>query len=147
MNLTLKRFKETDDATLGSLHIDDKLQCYTLEDEHRDIKVAGETRIPAGEYSLIDRQHGGFYTRYQERFKPWHAGMIELRDVPDFTDILIHCGNTDDDTAGCILVGSNYNENNMTIQSSAAAYEQLYKKIYPEIISGREVILTINDKE
>ena len=73
--------------------------------------------------------------------------MIELSDVPDFTDILIHCGNTDDDTAGCILVGRNYNDNNMTIQSSAVAYEQLYKKIYLEIISGREVILTINDKE
>ena len=146
MNLTLKRFEETDDATLGSLYIDDELQCYTLEDGHRDIKVAGETRIPAGEYSLIDRQHGGFYDRYKN-LGEWHAGMIEVKNVKGFSNILIHRGNTDDDTAGCILVGRNYNKNNMTIQSSAAAYEQLYKKIYPEIISGREVILIINDKE
>ena len=54
MNLTLKRFEETNAATLGKLHIDDEFQCYTLEDGHRDIKVAGETRIPAGKYSLID---------------------------------------------------------------------------------------------
>ena len=143
MNLTLKRFKETDDATLGSLYIDGEFECYTLEDEHRDIKVAGETRIPAGEYKLKDRRYGGFYERYK-RLGPWHAGMIEIENVPGFTNILIHRGNKDSDTAGCLLVGSDYNENNMTIQSSAAAYERLYKKVYPEIIGGKEVILTIS---
>ena len=146
MKLTLKRFKETNDATLGSLYVKDVFQCYTLEDEHRDIKVPGETRIPAGSYNLIDRQHGDFYQRYKERFVPWHRGMIQLADVPNFTDILIHCGNTDEHTAGCILVGTDYNENNMTIQQSALAYEKLYKRIYDNIVGGDEVVLTIQDK-
>lgn len=146
MKLTLKRFKVTGDATLGALYIDDKFECYTLEDEHRDIKVAGETRIPAGEYKLTHRPWGGFYQRYKERFKPWHNGMIQLFNVQDFTDILIHCGNTDDHTAGCILVGSDYNENAMTIQRSAAAYEKLYKQVQPEIIRGGSgVFITIQN--
>ena len=146
MKLTLKRFKETDDATLGALYVGDVFQCYTLEDEHRDIKVAGETRIPAGEYELIDRRHGGFYNRYKN-LGAWHEGMIEVKDVPGFKHILIHRGNTDEDTAGCILVGKDHNEDSMTIQSSAVAYENLYKKIYPEVTSGRKVTLTIKDKE
>ena len=148
MELTLKRFKETDDATLGSLYIGDQFECYTLEDEHRDVKVAGETRIPAGRYKLVGRPYGGFYNRYKERFKPWHEGMIQLANVPNFDYILIHCGNTEKHTGGCLLVGSDYDENTMTIQSSAAAYERLYKKIWPEIIAGHDNnFITIFDKE
>ena len=36
---------------------------YTLEDEQRDVKVYGETRIPAGTYKLKLRTVGGFHTR------------------------------------------------------------------------------------
>lgn len=145
--LTLRRFKATDDATLGSLYIGDQFECYTLEDGHRDVKVAGETRIPAGRHKLVGRIFGGFYERYKERFKPWHAGMIQLLNVPNFTDILIHCGNTDKHTAGCVLVGTDYNESTMTIQSSAIAYERLYKKIWPEIMAGHDNnFLTIIDE-
>ena len=146
--LKLLRFKATDDATLGKLYINDEFECYTLEDEHREVKVAGETRIPAGRYRLVGRPYGGFYNRYKERFKPWHKGMIQVSNVPNFEHILIHCGNTDDHTAGCVLVGRSYNEDNMTIQSSAVAYEQLYKKVYPEIMAGHDNnFLTITDED
>ena len=146
MKLELKRFKATNDATLGRLYVDDVFECYTLEDEYREVKVAGETRIPAGTYNLIDRKYGGFYNRYSVRFAPWHKGMIQLEDVPNFTDVLIHCGNTDEHTAGCILVGKGYNEESMTISQSARAYEYLYKVIYGKIASDHEVILTITDE-
>ena len=80
--------------------------CFTLEDEYRAEKVKHHTRIPEGIYKLELRRYGGFHARYQERYgSDWHKGMLEVLDVPGFTDILVHCGNTDEDTSGCILVG------------------------------------------
>ena len=80
--LKLLRFKATGDATLGKLYLNEEFECYTLEDEHREVKVDGETRIPAGRYKLVGRPYGGFYKRYKERFKPWHKGMISSIRCP-----------------------------------------------------------------
>ena len=76
---------------------------YTLEDEQRDVKVWGETRIPAGTYKLELRTEGGFHTRYSGKYGAMHKGMIHVQDVPGFEYILWHTGNTDEHTAGCLI--------------------------------------------
>ena len=72
MNYLVKRFSGQADSTLGLLFergdVDDNWLCFTLEDEHRDVKVAGETRIPDGVYPLKIRTHGGFHTKYKEKY-------------------------------------------------------------------------------
>ena len=59
MNLYVLRFSSQKDSTSGLLFnvVDNKLNflCYTLEDEKRDEKIAGETRIPEGEYEILFR--------------------------------------------------------------------------------------------
>ena len=45
MNIVLKRFSSGSDDTLGLMHIDGKFAAFTLEDEARTIKVAGETHL------------------------------------------------------------------------------------------------------
>ena len=58
MKLEELRFSSEKDATNGLLFdVTDgrKFLCYTLEDEHRDVKKYGETRVPAGTYKITLR--------------------------------------------------------------------------------------------
>ena len=95
MEINLRRKWYYDDSTLGELYVDGKWFCYTLEDEVRKVKVYGETAIPEGRYRV--------QTTYSNRFKKM---LPLLYNVPGFSGIRIHSGNTDDDTDGCILVGN-----------------------------------------
>lgn len=141
MKLLLLRFSSQEDSTLGMLFkVNSRYKeflCFTIEDEHRDVKVKGETRIPAGRYNITLRTVGGYDERYKKRFGRMHRGMLWLQDVPGFEYILIHCGNTDDDTAGCILIGDASHENvtgDGVIQGSMLAY----KRVYPELAEAAD---------
>lgn len=133
MIITVERFSDDGDATLSIIRVDGEFQCFGLEDEYRAEKLAGETRIPAGKYKVGLRTVGGFHSRYSndKRFKSYHEGMLQVMEVPGFEYILIHVGNSDEDTAGCLLVGNGANTNH-TVQSSSNAYKELYKKVIDE---------------
>ena len=152
MKLKVLRYSSQEDSTSGALfNITNGVEflCYTLEDEFRDVKISGETRIPAGTYKLKFRKVGGFHERYTRRFPEIHKGMLEVVGVPNFDYILIHCGNDDDDTAGCLLVGDSQ-ENNLVRKSGFVGKStQAYKRIYPIIAEaleeGKEVTITYID--
>lgn len=147
MKLNLLRYSDNGESTTGLLFIDDVFECYTLEDEHREVKVKGETRIPNGTYKIKLRTVGGFDARYKERYKSMHKGMLELQDVPNFKYILIHSGNTDDHTSGCILIGSVANNNQLAggfISRSRQQYKVTYPKIAEALEKGEEVEITIS---
>jgi len=101
MNLTIYRHTPNTDGdrnNIGDLHIDGEFFCYTLEDEIRPDgeKVYGKTAIPAGKYEIkVTRSN---------RFK---RDMPLLIDVPMFTGIRLHGGNTSGDSKGCPLVAFN----------------------------------------
>lgn len=135
MKLTVIRYSDNDNSTLGLLFLDNKFECYTLEDQYQTKKVYKETRIPAGTYKIKLRKEGSHHLRYNIKFPEFHNGMLELQDVKDFQYILIHIGNTDDDTAGCLIVGNSINNNQITkgfISNSTGAYVNLYKKVVTE---------------
>ena len=139
MKLEVLRFNSSDDFTTGLLFdVTDNVRsflCYTLEDQAQTQKVYGETRIPSGTYKLTLRAEGGFHTRYKAKFGAgWHKGMIYVNDVPDFEYILWHIGNTDDDTAGCLLLGKTQQAN--FIGSSGDAYKDVYPKVRDAILYG-----------
>jgi hypothetical protein len=119
---------------------------YTLEDEYRKEKKYGETRIPNGTYKLALRKTGGYHQKYNKRFPNIHVGMLHVIDVPGFEYILIHCGNTDEHTAGCLLVGDSQENNQITKDGFIGKSTQAYKRIYPRIAeaieSGEEVTIT-----
>ncbi len=147
MEIKVIRFSPQVDSTSGIMLIDNEFVAYTLEDEERDEKVYGETCIPAGKYEIKYRKVGGFHTRYSERFKSIHKGMLELQNVKNFQFILIHCGNTDENTAGCILIGDSQ-ENNLLIKNgfigkSTQAYKRVYKEISDALESGEKVTIEI----
>lgn len=96
MNLFLQRIAQTPEYTIGRLYIDGKVFCNTLEDPIREEKIVGKTAIPAGIYEVVVNR--------SPKFK---RDLPLLLDVPNFTGIRIHRGNTAKDTSGCILVGLN----------------------------------------
>ena len=125
MEILVKRLYDNGKATVSAIYINNKLQCWGLEDEFRDInkKVKGETRVPEGEYDVVFRKEGGHHTRYSKMFGANHHGMLHIINVPNFQFILIHVGNTEADTAGCLLVGDSANSN-CTVSASTQAYQK-----------------------
>lgn len=113
MELCLKRRYLGKQYTIGSLYLDGRYFCDTLEDTVRSLpttspdtprgytcrcpeKVFARTAIPSGTYKIT--------MEYSPSFK---RVLPLLHDVPHFLGILIHSGNDEDDSAGCILVGKN----------------------------------------
>ncbi len=153
MLIDVQRYKSNSEATLSRVTVIDSgnllFSCYGLEDEHRDVKVRGETRIPEGLYKVGLRTTGGHHYRYSNdrRFKSIHRGMLHVLDVPGFEFILIHVGNTERDTAGCLLVGMTADENLLEVYQSAVAYRGLYATVIDAAERGElSIQYTDNDR-
>lgn len=153
MELELLRISSKEDSTNGILFNvteDREFLCYTLEDQYRETKVWGDTRIPAGTYRITLRTVGGFHKRYTSKYGKMHKGMLWLRDVPGFEYILIHTGNDVEDTAGCLLLGDSQKYNgksnkNGFVGSSVTAYKRVYPEIAKVLDEGGSVNITIKN--
>jgi len=134
MKLDVVRTQFGKDATNGMLFVDGVFECFTLEDEVRDIKVMSETAIPLGEYEIKFRNIGGYDTKYKAKYgSTFHKGMLELQDVPNFKYILIHTGNTDQHTAGCLLIGETQQDLDKGKDGFVGGSGDAYKKFYPKV--------------
>ena len=152
MKLQVIRTQFGTDATNGLLFINGIFECYTLEDQYQAVKVMHETCIPEGTYDIKFRKTGGFHAKYTERYKNAHYGMLHIQDVPNFTYILIHTGNTDEHTSGCLIVGETQQDLEVSkdgfIGSSAVAYKKMYAKVAGQLLQGKDVTIeytTINN--
>ena len=145
MKLTVVRTQFGTDATNGILLVDGLFECYTLEDQYQAVKVMHETCIPEGTYDIKFRTVGGFHSKYSERYGNAHYGMLHLQDVPNFTYILIHAGNTDEHTSGCLIVGETQQDLDISddgfIGHSGKAYSKLYNKVAKELLLGKKVTI------
>ena len=152
MKLEILRFNSSDDFTSGILfdvsNNKRKFLCYTLEDEHRDVKIKHETRIPAGTYKLSLQKAGRFHERYKSKFAnkgaDWWQGSILVNDVPNFTGILWHLGNLESQTSGCLLLGKDQKSDNW-IGNSTLAFVEVYPLVRDAILSGDPVTATYID--
>ena len=141
MKLKVIRFSSQKDSTSGLLFDvtnGTEFLCYTLEDERREEKVMAETRIPAGVYSILLRKEGGFHGRYTKKYGDMHKGMLHVQDVPNFKWILIHTGNTDEHTAGCLILGDSQENNVLMKDGFIGRSVQAYKRVYPPIAEALE---------
>jgi hypothetical protein len=147
MNVLVLRYS-SHKSTLGLFIIDGKFACYTLEDAFHVVKIPGETRIPEGTYEITLRTFGGHHERYSQKFPEFHKGMLHVTNVPNYEHILIHIGNTDDDTEGCLLIGdssmTNINSDGR-IENSTIAYKRVYPIIANAIESGEQVLIKYRD--
>ncbi len=134
MLLTLNRVSYFDDCIVGSLAVDGRPKCFTLEDVEREEKVAGKTAIPRGFYKVI--------LDYSVRFKRL---MPHILDVPNFEGIRIHAGNTSEDTEGCILVG--LSKAKSRIGESRVAFNRLFEVLEKAHNIGEPIWIDIKKEE
>jgi hypothetical protein len=141
MKLKLKRTECGKKATLGAISINDKHECFCIEDMDRqleinpDAKVMHETCIPRGTYQVI--------ITYSNRFK---RELPLLVDVPGFEGIRIHPGNTDADSSGCILPATSWGRDgnaNPIGGNSREAFRRLFEKIEAALDAGQSVEIEI----
>lgn len=129
MELKLERKWKTAAATIGELAIDNRFQCFVLEDTIRVTKVYGQTAIAAGRYQVV--------ITFSNRFK---QEMPLLLNVPNFEGIRIHMGNTPEDTQGCLLLGESRGIN--FVGQSRVAYSKFLAKLRIGLKAG-PVFITI----
>jgi Family of unknown function (DUF5675) len=132
MKLTLKRDIFQNEFTLGGLEVDGQHFCFTVEDKVRPdgVKIHGMTAIPAGTYQVI--------LTMSARFK---KVLPLLVDVPNFSGVRIHSGNTAEDTEGCIIVGMVRTDTGVALSRDAMA--ELMPMLTATIEMGEEVEIEI----
>ena len=142
MEITIKRKFKGNNYTIGSLYIDGKYFCDTLEDIDRGltdsmsdsyiatIKVINQTAIPTGTYKVT--------ITYSNRFKKL---LPLINNVKGFSGIRIHSGNTKEDTSGCILVG--FNTEVGKVVNSKVTYDKLFNLLQDNLNKGEQVKIKI----
>lgn len=132
------------DWTLGAFFVDGRFECFTLEDEARTVKVAGETRIPRGRYEIKLQKVGRLHEKYKEKFAE-HQGMLALQDVPNFEGVMLHMGATTEHTAGCPLLADTAMSSG-ALANSQQAYRRVYTPIANAILRGEKVFIDVLDQ-
>ena len=136
MQLKLNRIFKTNTFTIGELYINEKYVTDTLEDRVRPEgeKVYGKTAIPEGTYEVK--------LTHSPRFKKI---LPEILNVPNFSGIRIHTGNSSKDTEGCILVGTWDGEKEDWISDSRIAFEKLMSLLQKAEDKKESITITINN--
>lgn len=140
MTLRIVREPSIDGATLSVWFVNGHYECFGLEDQMRERsgtpvtswKVAGQTAIPAGEYALVITPSARFKRR-----------LPLLVDVPGFTGIRIHPGNTIADTEGCLLPGRLRAA--ARVGESRVACDRLVAKLEAAIARGESVSVRLEN--
>lgn len=133
MKMVLDRCWLTARATVGKLSVDGVFRCFTLEDRYRpppEPKVPKQTCIPVGTYLVVLTKSPRF-----------GRVMPRLVDVPGFQGILIHPGNTPEDTDGCILLGLHRFPDHVT--ESMSAYASLFAELVVASARGEEITIDV----
>lgn len=152
MELVLERIYKGDLYTIGKLYIDGVYQCDTLEDVDRNlnqemsledikkIKVYGKTAIPYGKYKVTLKQKSARFSK-SNKYEQCKGYLPRLIDVPAFSGILIHIGNTAEDSNGCILVGQNLIKGKVI--NSTICFWALYQKLKTADDRGEKIWIVI----
>lgn len=149
MKLLLKRTAKKQSYTIGDLYINGEWFSNTLEDTDRGLnyampeekikklKVYGKTAIPSGSYRIDMSTVSPKFKNYSWA-KPYNGKIPRLLNVPGFEGVLIHPGNQEQDTLGCILVGRN------TIKGMVTSSQATFKSLMETLLkSNEEVTITI----
>ncbi|EGD5906896.1 hypothetical protein IBI24_001938, partial [Campylobacter coli] len=128
MKITINRRYTGKTCVIGKFKVlddDDKIlfECFSLEEDKEGLESGKDLRIPEGNYNLKRHSPSRFENTLRSITKKDDDTMINVYndDVPSSRAILIHWGNTDKDTQGCILLGLTKDNNNESVGQSRQA--------------------------
>ena len=155
MKLKLIRSYKNDKYTIGHLYINGKFFCDTLEDTDRgldnsmslkqiqSIKVKSKTAIPTGIYTITLRVVSPRLSK-KSAYKFCGGKVPRLVNVKGYDGVLIHIGNTEQDTDGCILVGENKAKGK--VLNSTDTFKRLYAILKQASDKNEDITLDIQRK-
>lgn len=153
LDILVRRVACLPNYTIGHMYVDGKFICDTLEDTDRGLtqnmslasiiklKKAGITAIPRGRYRVDMRTVSPKYSTRPKWVKYCGAIMPRILNVPGYSGVLIHTGNSPSQTEGCLLVGENKVKGGLI--RSTEAFEKLYPILREADRNGREIWITI----
>ena len=153
MELLVDRKWKKQDYTVGQLFVDEEFFSNTMEDTDRGLddgmelwmiknkKIPTKTAIPTGRYEVKLNIVSPKFSQ-----KPFYMNFCKgkvprLMNVKGFEGILIHCGKTQLNSAGCILVGNNTIKGQLT--NSEETFKRLYAKMKEAQDRGEKIFITI----
>lgn len=131
MNLRVLRLETDEHRTIGALFIENRFDAYVLEDSVH-LAPGSKGCIPKGVYRVV-------ITPSQRFGRP----LPLLVNVPGFDGIRIHPGNTDKDTAGCLLLGRSRGTD--SVVESAVACAQTQRQIQAALDKHQDVWISVEN--
>ncbi|EAH7526098.1 hypothetical protein EOD88_09355 [Campylobacter jejuni] len=149
MKITINRRYTGKTCVIGKFKVlddDDKIlfECFSLEEDKEGLESGKDLRIPEGNYNLKRHSPSRFENTLRSITKKDDDTMINVYndEVPSSRAILIHWGNTDKDTEGCILLGLTKDNNNESIGQSRQACKEFYDLMHGKNLEDIKLEIT-----
>ncbi|WP_395941080.1 DUF5675 family protein [Campylobacter jejuni] len=149
MKVTINRRYTGKTCVIGKFKVlddDDKIlfECFSLEEDKEGLESGKDLRIPEGNYNLRRHTPSRFENTLRSITKKDDDTMINVYndEVPASRAILIHWGNTDKDTEGCILLGLTKDNNNESIGQSRQACKEFYDLMHGKNLEDIKLEIT-----
>ncbi|EAH7784151.1 DUF5675 family protein [Campylobacter coli] len=149
MKVTINRRYTGKTCVIGKFKVlddDDKIlfECFSLEEDKEGLESGKDLRIPEGNYNLKRHSPSRFENTLRSITKKDDDTMINVYndEVPSSRAILIHWGNTDKDTQGCILLGLTKDNNNESVGQSRQACKEFYDLMHGKNLEDIKLEIT-----
>lgn len=153
MKIALKRIFTNNQYTIGHIYIDGTYVCDSIEDSDRGLKdsmsldeikarkIKDRTAIPQGNYKVTMNVISPRFSK-KKYYKEFCGGRLpRLVGVKGFDGVLIHIGNDQNSSSGCILLG--YNKEKGKVLNSREAFEKLYMMLDSANRHGEKIEIKI----
>ncbi|EHQ0954563.1 hypothetical protein KQO54_001452 [Campylobacter jejuni] len=149
MKVTINRRYTGKTCVIGKFNVlDDEekilFECFSLEEDKEGLESGKDLRISDGVYNLKRHSPSRFENTLRSITKKDDDTMINVYndEVPSSRAILIHWGNTDKDTQGCILLGLTKDNNNESIGQSRQACKEFYDLMHGKNLEDIKLEIT-----
>ncbi|ECL4402066.1 hypothetical protein FTI81_01700 [Campylobacter jejuni] len=149
MKVTINRRYTGKTCVIGKFKVlDDEekilFECFSLEEDKEGLESGKDLRIPEGNYNLKRHSPSRFENTLRSITKKDDDTMINVYndEVPASRAILLHWGNTDKDTQGCILLGLTKDNNNESVGQSRQACKEFYDLMHGKNLEDIKLEIT-----